>query len=71
MSSSTNKTTAKPVEIQEVELVNKMGVVSYRQKFNKGSTTAILSVNALPNDLYVLRIFDGKIWHSHKVLVQH
>ena len=71
LSSSTNKTTAKPVEIQEVELVNKMGVVSYRQKFNKGSTTAILSVNALPNDLYVLRIFDGKIWHSHKVLVQH
>ncbi|MBP7319170.1 MAG: hypothetical protein KA980_13280, partial [Flavobacterium sp.] len=59
------------LEIQEVELVSKMGTVSYKQKFNKGLTTVNISVNALPDDLYVLRIFDGKTWHSHKVLIQH
>ena len=55
----------------EIELVDKMGMVRHRQKFAKGTTTQNLSVNTLPNDLYVLRIFDGKTWHSHKVLIQH
>ena len=70
-SNSTDKAAKKALEIQEVELVSKMGTVSYKQKFNKGLTTVNISVNALPDDLYVLRIFDGKTWHSHKVLIQH
>ena len=68
---STAKETKKAVEIREVELADKMGIVRHRQKFTGGVTTANLSVNTLPNDLYILRIFDGKMWHSHKVLIQH
>lgn len=68
---STAKETKKALEIREVELADKMGIVRHRQKFTGGVTTANLSVNTLPNDLYILRIFDGKMWHSHKVLIQH
>ena len=68
---STAKETKKALEIREVELADKMGIVRHRQKFTGGVTTANLSVNTLTNDLYILRIFDGKIWHSHKVLIQH
>lgn len=68
---STSKVITKPLEIREVELVDIMGTVRHKQKFTKGTTTANLSVSTLPNDLYVLRIFDGKTWHSLKVLIQH
>ncbi len=61
---SKGKEIKKSLEIREIELVDKMGMVRHRQKFAKGTTTQNLSVNTLPNDLYVLRIFDGKTWHS-------
>ncbi len=65
------KVNAKPLEVREVEIIDKMGVIKYRQKFGKGLTTVNISVSQLPNDIYTLRIFDGKKWHSHKIVVQH
>lgn len=63
--------TKKSAEIQEVELYDKMGLIKRKQKFGKGQTAATISVVALPNDVYTLRIFDGKIWQSCKIIIQH
>lgn len=63
--------TKKIAEIQEVELYDKMGVISLRQKFAKGQTNVNISVVALPNDVYTLRIFNGKTWQSCKIIIQH
>jgi hypothetical protein len=46
-----------------------MGIIRQKQKFVKGSSTASLSVGALPNDIYTLRIFDGKVWQTCKIMI--
>ena len=62
---------SKQVEVQEVELVDKMGSTRYKRKLGKGLTSTNISVSNLPSDIYTLRIFDGEVWHSYKVSIQH
>lgn len=61
----------KSSEIQEVEIIDKMGALKQKQKFTKGMTRVNIFVSTLPTDVYTLRIFDGQIWHSTKIVVQH
>ena len=70
-SNSVSKTNNKPLEVQAIEIVDKMGMLKHRQTFGKGLTTVNISVSQLPNDIYTLRIFDGQKWHSNKIVVQH
>ena len=70
-SNTVSKTKIIPLEIQAIEIVDKMGSIKYRQKFNKGLTTVNVAVNQLPNDIYTLRIFDGQKWHLHRLFIQH
>ena len=58
-------------EIQAIELYDRIGVIKQKKTFAKGHTTADISVAALPNDVYTLRIFDGQAWQSCKIVVQH
>lgn len=30
-----------------------------------------ISISQLPNDIYTLRIFDGAMWHSNKIIIKH
>jgi hypothetical protein len=59
------------VEIQEVQIADKMGVIKLQQKFGKGISRATISVSALPNDVYTIRIFDGQNWQAEKIIIQH
>lgn len=68
---ATGKKQLKPLEIHQVEVIDKMGNVKHIQSFATGSITVNLSLSHLPNDIYTLRIFDGKNWHSHKMVMQH
>lgn len=65
------KPNVKATEIQAIEIIDKMGVLKKRQTFGKRLTTVNISVSQLPNGIYTLRIFDGKQWHTHKIVVQH
>jgi hypothetical protein len=58
-------------EIQQIEIIDKMGAIRKIQKFSKGVIRVNVTVSALPTDVYTLRIFDGKTWHSTKIVVQH
>ncbi|MBL7764337.1 MAG: T9SS type A sorting domain-containing protein [Chitinophagaceae bacterium] len=60
----------KTIEVQEIEIYDKTGIVKIRQKFGSGQTTANVSVAALPSDFYTLRIFDGQVWQSCKIIIQ-
>lgn len=60
-----------PAEIQIVELIDKMGLVVYRNNPGKGITTSTVRVSNLPNGFYALRIFDGQQWYTQKVIIQH
>jgi hypothetical protein len=59
--------------IKAIEMMDKMGIVHYRQKFNSKTIASSLSipVKLLRNDMYTVRIFDGIEWKSYKVIVQH
>jgi hypothetical protein len=68
--------TGKPVtesSIEAIEIVNKMGVSFYKKQYpNKFSGSKLtIPVANLPNDLYIIKIYDGFEWKSYKVSVQH
>lgn len=65
-----SKTNPKSLDIQDIEIVDKMGIIKHRQRFEKGVKTVNLSVSQLSSDIYTLRIFDGQKWHSRKIIVQ-
>ncbi len=67
----TNKITTQS-NIKAVELINKMGVVFYRKEYNKSVAASItIPIRQFKNDIYTVRIFDGKEWQSKKILIQH
>ncbi len=69
--STTNEATIR-ANIQVIEIVNKMGNVMYSQKYsNKIGGAITVTVRHLPNDIYTVRIYDGKEWHLRKVIIQH
>ncbi|MBS0647430.1 MAG: trypsin-like peptidase domain-containing protein [Verrucomicrobia bacterium] len=69
--STTNKALTQ-TNIQLIEIIDKMGIVVYRQAYSKVTTNGItISVAGLRNDIYTVRIFDGELWKSYKVSVQH
>ena len=65
------KSISKQIEVREVELIDKMGNIRHKKKLGNGFTSANISVSNLPNDIYTLRIFDGEVWHSYKISIQH
>lgn len=58
-------------EIQEVELIDKMGTLQFKQKFGKGLLKTTILINNLPDDVYTIRIFDGDSWYIDKIIIQH
>lgn len=69
--SATNKALAQ-TNIQMIEIIDKMGVLVYRHQYSKGTPNGItIPVGRLRDDIYTVRIFDGKQWKSHKVSIQH
>lgn len=58
-------------DIQAVEIIDKMGVMSLRKQFGKGMSKVSISISELKNDIYTIKIFDGKQWHVQKLVVQH
>lgn len=70
-SSKSNEKSSPTREIREVVLINKMGSISYRKQFGKGVLNVNIPVAQLKNDIYVLKISDGKNWQTEKLVVQH
>lgn len=62
---------ANPVNIIQVEIIDKMGMSRLKKQFGNGIKTTTLNVSTLPSDVYTLRIYDGQRWYSHKILIQH
>lgn len=60
---------SKDLEIKEVRIKNKMGRIFVIQKFSNLKQKTI-DLSTLPNDVYIVDVFDGKKWNSHKIIVQ-
>ncbi len=58
-------------QIQEIIFTDKMGINRLKKSFAKGISTTKISVADLPNDVYVVRIFDGEFWQSELLIIRH
>lgn len=58
--------------IKAIEIINQMGVMSFRKQYPSKSIGGRLSlrVGGLRNDVYAVRIFDGLEWKSYKIVVR-
>lgn len=69
---SSTKKALSQTGIQSVEIIDKMGLVAYKKIFAKGTPNGMtIPVGQLRNDVYTVRIFDGKEWKSYKTIIQH
>mgnify|MGYP001466420956 CR=1 FL=1 len=54
--------------IEEVRVKDKLGNVKLSRKSVKGTKKVLLDLSLLPADIYFIEIFDGKEWHTEKVV---
>ena len=59
------------IGIREVQLIDVMGTVSFKERYEKGLTNVTIIVDQLRPDIYTLRIFDGYAWSSQRVIIEH
>lgn len=54
--------------INEIRIKDKLGNVKLSRKSVKGTKKTLLDLSLLPADIYFIEIFDGKEWHTEKVI---
>lgn len=55
--------------IREIRITDKTGNIRKQLRFGNGQQSQQLSVEGLNADLYTVSVFDGKRWHTAKLLV--
>jgi len=58
----------KNISIKEIQILDKYGAIKKQVKLSVNSKKHKISIADLPADFYVLRIYDGKIWISKKIV---
>jgi len=56
--------------IREVIIINKLERPMKRIVVNGKTLTHNINISELPPDVYIIRVFDGKRWHSQKIVKQ-
>ena len=59
----------KGLTIREIRIVDKTGNVRKQFRFSNEQQTQRISVEALIADLYTVSVYDGKSWHTAKLLI--
>lgn len=57
--------------IRQLQIINKNGKIVKQYNYGSGIQSISVDISGLNADLYMLRIFDGKSWHTSKIVVQH
>ncbi len=57
--------------IKEIQLLDKMGTVVFRQQYGNDLKKTTISIGHLKNDVYTLRIFNRKEWTSQQIIIQN
>jgi hypothetical protein len=59
--------TKKPF-LKEIQVVDKFGNVKRKIKLGNDIQKTKINISQLPPDVYFIRIYDGKTWHSKKIV---
>jgi hypothetical protein len=57
--------------VSRIQVIDKMGNTRIDRRVSGNASRTSLDVSGLANDMYVLRIFDGKKWWSKQIIIQH
>ncbi len=58
--------------ISEIKIFDKSGRMIYQNKVISGSINSLLvPTQNIPNDIYIVKLFNGKEWKSEKVIIKH
>lgn len=63
--------TAANSTITELRVTDKLGTTKKQVRFNNKQSWQIVDVSNLPNDVYMVSVFNGKGWISAQVVIQH
>jgi hypothetical protein len=66
---STQITVTSDTAIQKIELLDKMGQISLKQEYKNKPNSVNLYVGNLKNDIYTLRVYNGKEWESVQLII--
>jgi hypothetical protein len=58
-------------KISRVQIVDKMGNIKIDRTFGVNISDISVDVSGLLNDVYIVKVFDGKKWWSRQIIVQH
>lgn len=59
----------KGLAIREIRIADKTGNIRKQFRFSNGQPTQQISIETLTADLYTISVYDGKSWHTAKLLV--
>lgn len=57
--------------IKEIRIIDKIGNIKKQIRYSGNDKKVSINVSNLPNDIYYIQIFDGKVWESKKISVLH
>ncbi len=63
------KVSASP-EIKRIRIREKTGRLLSDQQYGTGVTKAVVNIQNLKPDVYILQVFDGKVWYALELLVK-
>jgi hypothetical protein len=58
------------MSIQEIQITDKLGSVVKHIKYNGINKRVTINISDLKNDVYFIRIFDGKTWEPQTIIKQ-
>lgn len=56
--------------IREIRIIDKSGNIKKKISYGKGLAAISMNISSLPNDVYIIQIFDGKSWVSKQIIKQ-
>lgn len=57
--------------IKEIRITDKIGNVKRLIRYSGNDSKVTVDVSSLPQDIYYLQIFDGKIWSTNQISIKH
>lgn len=57
--------------IKEIRITDKIGNVKRQIRYSGNDSKVTINVSSLPQDIYFLQVFDGKIWSTIQIQIKH
>ena len=57
--------------IEQIRITDKSGNIKKQRSYTNGQAWQTIDVSELSGDVYVVSAFNGKVWISEQIIIQH